>query len=171
MKGKQGHKTKDIEGGFAAMENQLEGQDNNNLKKLTKDTINTTICEFQVKTNAVLGNQIKQEEQGFQRMNKVGNKVNQGWYTNMGYANFGLSLEAVMAIMEALQGRDLNQGDPNMLCYNCGKYGHCSDGCKNVRNADLVAQIFKHRVVSHASIVDDLGICHKSVGVCHRMLT
>jgi hypothetical protein len=33
MKGKQGHKTKDIKGGFAAMENQVEGQDNNNLKK------------------------------------------------------------------------------------------------------------------------------------------
>jgi hypothetical protein len=32
-------------------------------------------------------------------------------------------------------------------------------------------RVFKHRVVSHVSIVDDLGICQESVGVCHRMLT
>jgi hypothetical protein len=75
MKGKQGHKTKDIEGGFAAMKNQVEGQDNNNLKKMIKDTINTTIQEFQVKTNAVLGNHMKQEKQGF-KMSKGTHKLN-----------------------------------------------------------------------------------------------
>jgi hypothetical protein len=71
----------------------------------------------------------------------------------MGNANFGWTLEAVMATMEASQGRDPNQGDnPNMLCYNCGQYGHCSDGCKNTRNADLVAQIFQsqgHKPCEH----------------------
>jgi Zinc knuckle len=30
-----------------------------------------------------------------------------------------------------------------MLCYNCGQYGHRSDGCKNPRNADLVAKMFQ----------------------------
>jgi hypothetical protein len=43
MKGKQGTKTKDIEGGFAAMEDQVEGQDKNNLKRIIKDTVNMTI--------------------------------------------------------------------------------------------------------------------------------
>jgi hypothetical protein len=79
MKGKQGTKTKDIEGGFAAMEDQVEGQDKDNLKKMIKDTINTTIQEFQVKDNAVPGNQGKQDVQGFQQMNKVANKGTQTW--------------------------------------------------------------------------------------------
>jgi hypothetical protein len=60
-------------------------------------------------------------------MNKIGNKANQGYMSmgNTGNTNFGLTPEAVMAIMEALQGRDPNQGDnTNMLCYNCRQYGH-----------------------------------------------
>jgi Zinc knuckle len=39
-----------------------------------------------------------------------------------------------------------------MLCYNCGQYGHRSDGCKNPRNADLVAKIFQaqgHKPCEH----------------------
>jgi hypothetical protein len=107
MKGKQGSKTKDIEGRFAAMEYQVAGQDKDNLKRMIKDTINTTIREYQGKINATSGNQIKSVEQGYQQINKSGNKVNQGGYTNMGNAgnaNFGLTPEAVMAILEASQG-------------------------------------------------------------------
>jgi Zinc knuckle len=146
MKGKSGNKTKDIEGGFAAMETQGAGNDKDNLKKLIKDTINSTIREYQEKTNTGSGNQFKSEEQKLQQMNKIGNKANQGFMSmgNTGNAKFGLTPEAVMAMLEASQGRDPNQGEnTNMLCYNCGQYGHRSDGCKYARNADLVAKIFQ----------------------------
>jgi gag-polypeptide of LTR copia-type len=58
MKGKSGNKTKYIKGGFAAMETQGAGNYKDSLKKMIKDTINTTIWEYQVKANTGSGNQL-----------------------------------------------------------------------------------------------------------------
>jgi gag-polypeptide of LTR copia-type len=107
MKGKSGNKTKDIEGGFAAMETQGASNDKDDLKRMIKDTINATIRKYQGKINATTGNQVKLVEQGHQQSNKSGNKGNQGAYMNLsnaGNANYGLMPEAVMAILEATQG-------------------------------------------------------------------
>jgi hypothetical protein len=90
---------------------------------------------------------------------------------NQGDTKFGLTPEAVMAMLEANQGRDPNPGEnTNMLCYNCGQYGHRLDGCKFARNADLVAKIFQAQGTSHASTVGSSDMHCRHVGVCPKTL-
>jgi hypothetical protein len=51
-KGKAGLKTKDFEGGLAEID---EMSDKDNLKQLIQETINTTICKYSIKHQAVSG--------------------------------------------------------------------------------------------------------------------
>jgi gag-polypeptide of LTR copia-type len=67
MKGKSGNKTKDIKGGFAAMETQGAGNDQDNLKKLIKDTINTMIREYQVKAKQGRATNLSQKNKNSSR--------------------------------------------------------------------------------------------------------
>jgi Zinc knuckle len=122
----------------------VETKEKDNLKRMIKEMINTTIREFQIKHHAPAANHAKVEGLGAAAMKggSVANAVkgNMG-YNNMGNSNYMMTPEAVMAIVEAAKGRDMNQLDTmTMLCYNCRQFGHRSDRCRNARNYDLVQQ-------------------------------
>jgi Zinc knuckle len=47
-------------------------------------------------------------------------------------------------IMAMTGNRDQSQIGPQvMICYNCGQFGHRSEGCTNAKNFDLVVQVLR----------------------------
>jgi Zinc knuckle len=135
MRGNTGPRVKDIEGRFAAMEEQVNTKEKDNLKRMIQETINTTIQEFQIWHHALAVNHAKVEGLGAAAMNGGTANANKG---NMGYivgnSNYMMTPDAVMAIVEAAKGQDVNQiNTTTMLCYNCGQFGHWSDRCRQVQ--------------------------------------
>jgi hypothetical protein len=132
MKGKQGTKTKDIDGGFSAMEGQVIKQEKNNMEQMIQDKINQNNWDLQLKQGNM--NHMNHGGVGHGLVN-VNNPVNVAQYrpgfASMGQQNMEMTQEKMMAITG---GRDQNQIDMlTMLSYYCGQYGHRSDGCKNAK--------------------------------------
>jgi Zinc knuckle len=45
-------------------------------------------------------------------------------------------------MLMAMNGQDQIE-TPNLICYNCGQFGHRSEGCTNAKNFDLAAQVLR----------------------------
>jgi hypothetical protein len=67
----------------------------------------------------------------------------------------GVTLEIMMAIIQATRAQSRTQGDPTgMLCYNCGQYCHSSNECSNPKNLALVTQVLTAQGRTELSIGD-----------------
>jgi Zinc knuckle len=134
-KGKAGLKTKDIEGGFAAVD---EMSDKDNLKQLIQETINTTICKYSIKHQPVSGVPISGGAGGQSLTAKYPASIQEP------KPNVNVTAEMMTAIIQATKTKAADQIDSStMLCYNCGLYGHQANNCKNAKNFELVAQVLK----------------------------
>jgi hypothetical protein len=83
---------------------------------MIKETINTTIQEFQIKHHALAVNHAKVEGHGAVTMNggtANANKGNMGY--NVGNSSYMITPEVVMAIVEATNDHDVNQIDTTTM--------------------------------------------------------